>query len=336
MSRFRIGLAGATGSLGQEVVQVLEERRFPISEMVPFGTNRSLGEDVEILGDLFTVLGETPPLRGLDLLILCTPEAVSLELVREALRAEVPCIDCSGAVANTPEVPIYMAELSPPKAVREAPLIAMPAGAALSWASVLAVLEGSVGLTRVVGTVVHSASSAGRRGIEALSAETLGLLNQNPVAPSEVFPSQVAFDCVPFQVEAGEDAAEADGAARAERNLIANLHRLVSKDLPLAVTALQIPTFTGEGSSLAVETREVAPIERIQELFEKAPGLEIWGSDEVGPTTRDTAGRDITLVGRLRRDPSHEKGVLLWLAADTLRLSAVNAVKLAETRLGID
>ncbi len=336
MSRLRIGLAGATGSLGQEVAQVLDERRFPIGELVPFATDRSLGEDVEIRGDVFSVLGETPPLRGLDVLILCTPAAASLELVREALHAEVPCIDCSGALADSQDVPVYMADLCPPDAVRGAPLIALPAGAALSWAGVLGILEGSVGLTRVVGTVVHSASSAGKRGIETLSSETLSLLNQTDIQPSGVFPGQVAFDCLPFKVEAEEDAGAQDGAALAERALIGNLHRLVATDLPIAVTALQIPTFTGEGSSLAVETRDAVPLERIEEIFEKSPGLEIWSNDEVGPTTRDAAGRDVTLVGRLRRDPSNEKGVLLWLVADALRLAAINAVRLAETRLGID
>lgn len=335
MNGHRIAVAGATGALGQEVIRILEERRFPLAELIPFATDRSLGEEVEIFGDVIPVLTEPPVLRGLDLLIICTPAGAALELVRGALHAEVPCIDCSGAMAASPEVPLYVADLCHPKAVKGVPLVAAPASAALAWAHVLAALEGSAGLSRVVGTLVCSASSAGRRGIEVLSSETIGMLNQKFPDPSEVFETPVAFDCVPFAedgAEGTEDQPE-DFAATTERALIRDLERLVSPDLSVAVTALRIPTFAGDGSTLAVETGEAISPERARAIFEKVPGLELSGDGESGPSTRDTAGRDVVRVGRVRRDPSLEKGLLLWLTADLLRLAAMNAVKLAETRL---
>jgi len=338
MSGFRIGIAGASGALGTEVIRILEERRVPVSELVAFATDRSLGEEVEIFDEVYPVLTEVPPLRGLDLLIICSPPGPALDLVREALRAEVPCIDCSGAMASSPEVPLFVADLSSPKAVRGAPLMASPASAAISWAHVLAALEGSAGLARVVGTLVCSASSAGRRGIEVLSNETIGMLSQRLPEASDVFSSAVAFDCMPFDEagEAAEDTHEApDLAAEAERALIRDLKRLVSPQLGVAVTALRIPTFAGDGTTLAVETVEPISAERAREIFEKVPGLELSDHGETGPSTRDTAGRDVVRVGRVRRDPSLENGLLLWLAADALRLAAMNAVKLAETRLEI-
>jgi aspartate-semialdehyde dehydrogenase len=336
MSTFRVALAGASGSLGQEIVQVLEERRFPMSELRPFATERSLGQEVEIFGDLVPIDAEPPPLRGLDLLILATPAAAALDLVREALRAEIPCIDCSGAMAGSAEVPLYIADLTAPQLVRQAPLIAIPTSQALSWAHPLAALEGSVGVKRVVGTIAFSASRGGRQGIEVLSQETISLLGQQSIPESDVFASQVAFDCVPDMPEATEADGEESGAAPAERSVAADLRRLISPDLPIGVTSLQIPTFAGEGSSLAVETTNEMDPARACELFDKAPGLELFAEDERGPTTRDASGRDVTLVGRVRRDPSVDSGLLFWLVGDGLRLAAQNAVKLAEIRLAAE
>jgi len=328
-SKFRIGLAGASGALGRELVEVLEERRFPIGELVPFATEQSLGGEVELQGEAYPLGAETPPLRGLDLLLLCTPPGVALDLLREALHAQVAVIDCTGALAASEDVPLQVADLCAPDAVRSAPVIASPANAALAWSHVLAALKAEVGLQRVIATVMHSASRAGKRGIEILSNETLSLLSQNPVDPAEVFPAQVAFDCVPVPGE-GES-----GSAAGESEIVRDLQRLIGSEVAVAVTAVQVPTFAGEGASLAIETERPISPEQAHQLFEKVPGLEVWEAGEVGPTTRDTTGREVALVGRLRRDPTVENGLLLWVAADTLRLAAFNAVKLAETRLGI-
>ncbi len=331
-SGFRVVLIGASGALGHEVVQVLEERRFPIDELIPVATDRSLGEDVELAGGVYPVQSEMPPLRGSDLSIVCTPPEIAPDVVRESLRAEVPCIDCSGAMAASAEVPLYLAEICPPARIREAPLIAVPAGPALGWAHVLSALAGRVGLRRVVGTVFYSASHAGRRGIEALSSETLQLLNQQSISEPEVFPARVAFDCVPVPGEADDGAG---GGSVCELALARDLRRLVDPEVGISVSCVQVPTFAGEGGTLAIETREPVEISQARELFQKVPGIELWDEDEIGPTTRDSAGRDVALVGRVRVDSAVENGLLLWMTTDTLRLAASNAVKVAETRLGV-
>lgn len=329
-SGLRIGVAGASGTLGREVLSVLSDRRFPIGELKPFASGNSIGEEVEFAGELFAIEPAPKTLRGLDLLLICTPPGAALDLVREALKSEVPCIDCSGSMAGSTEVPFYVADLCAPSLIKSAPVVAQPAGVALAWSHVLAAIEGAAGLERVTGTVLYSASRGGRAGIEALSTETLSLLNQRELPPLGVFPSQVAFDCFPVPGTA-EDA----GSAGIELDLARDVRRLVAEGLQLSISAVQVPTFAGDGSSLAVTTKRPLSIELALEVFQKAPGLEVWGPDEVGPSTRDTAGRDVAVVGRVRVDPAIENGILLWLTADTLRLAAVNAAKIAETRLGI-
>lgn len=328
-SGLRIAVAGATGTLGRELLSVLEARDLPVDRLVPIATDRSTGREVEFAGETLSVECELPQLAIFDLLIICTPPDVALDLVRAALRAEVGCIDCSGALADSSEVPFVVADLIPPSAVLGAPLVSAPAGPALAWALVLRAIEQAAGLRRVVGTVLQSVSSSGRDGIDALSGETLALLRQEEVPEPSAFPVQIAFDCVPTVGTRvpGED------TSSAESLLIRDLGRLLENLPKIALSALQVPTFVGDGSALTIETERPLSPEDAREVLDKAPGVEVWDADGIGPTTRDCAGRDQALVGRVRRDPSLASGLMLWLAADPVRLAAVNAVKLAEARL---
>ncbi len=337
-SGLRIAVAGASGTLGRELLAVLSDRRFPAGEIKCFATDRSLGEEIDFDGDGLPIEAAPKTLRGFDALIVCTPQAAALDLVREALQSEVPCIDASGAMAGSEDVPLYVADLCAPHAIEKAPLIASPAGVALAWSHVLAAVEGSAGVARVMGTILYAASRAGRAGIDALSNETIHLLNQKESPPSEAFANPVAFDCfaLPASGAPGEgEPGYLDNAAQLERELVRDVQRLVSRDIKVSAAAVQVPTFAGDGSSLAIETRTALPLESARELFAKAPALEVWDEEEITPSTRDSAGRDVAVVGRLREDPSVEHGLLLWLTADTLRLAALNAAKIAEARLGV-
>jgi len=322
-----IAVVGATGALGRELLDVVADRNVPVRELRVYATDASVGEEVEFLGDYIPVEGAVDSLRGVDVAVLCTPPGASLELVRMALREEVSCIDCSGAVAASSEVPLFVSGISTPGSVMGAPLVATPGGFALAWSRVLRPLQQAAGLRHVVGTVLQSASSAGRAGIEELSQETIALLNQREPEAGERPGLVSAFDCVPFVGEAGEDASAAELRLRTE------LPRLLGEEVPMSVSCVQVPTFVGEGSALAVETlRPLSPAEA-KEVFAKAPGLDLWLDGEPGPTTRDTTGRDEVLVGCIRGDSSVGNGLMLWAACDPLRAAAVNVVQLIETRL---
>lgn len=328
----RVVLAGASGALGRELVQTLQARGFPVSELYPFATERSLPSDVEFGDDVLAVETVLPPLPGYDLMFICTPRGVALDLVREALRAELPCIDCSGALVRSSDVPLGLADRSPAVELVGAPVIAAPSGPALAWGRVLAALEDLAGLVRVTGTVLQSASRAGAAGVDSLSDETIALLSAQEQPPLGVFPTEVAFDCVPRSL-AGVGAAEADDGV--EGDLVATVARLVGRAVPLAASIVQVPAFVGEGSSLFVElAQQVDPGELLAEL-DKVPGIERFsggGGTLPGPSMREVGGSDQVLIGSLRRDPSSEQGVALWVVADPICLAASNAVKLAEAR----
>jgi aspartate-semialdehyde dehydrogenase len=318
----RVAVVGATGALGTELLSLLDDSRLPIDAIVPIATDRSLGTDVEFQGAVLPVETELAALRGVDVAFLCAPPAASLEAVRIALRASIPALDCSGALAASAEVPL-VAELGVPGAAAlDAPVLAIPPGASLACARVLGPVARDLGLRRILVTLVESASGAGRAGVQALSEETIALLSQHD-APEPALGHPIAFDVVPWIGEI-----DATGASSVETGFAAVLGRALGA-VPIGVTALRAPVFCGEGAALAIETNEPASIERVVELLAKADGVELGTP---APTTRAAAGSDRVLVGRLRRDPSCANGILLWLAQDGLRLTAAHAVAVAEAR----
>ena len=178
------------------------------------------------------------------------------------------------------------------------------------------------GVERVVGTVLQPATRAGRHGIEVLSSETIALLSQSELPDSDTFPGPVAFDCMPISGEF-DDALRRDVA------------RSLAKPIEIAVRSVQVPTFVGEGSALTIRTSRPLSPDEARGLLEKAEGVELWGSERP-PTTRDTTGSDQVLVGDVRSDPSCDRGLLLWIATDGLRLVACEVVRIAEMRLRLN
>jgi aspartate-semialdehyde dehydrogenase len=317
-------VVGATGSLGGELLEQLRERRFPIQELRPIATDRSLGETIDWLGHELPVSTDEG-LDGLDLVFLCTPPAASLDWVRRALRASAACFDFSGALAGQAEVPLLGDGAARDPDVLGAPLVSVPAAPALALAWVLAPLRDAAGLARAVVTVCDSASGAGRRGTDALEAETIALFNQEEV-PESGLGHGLAFDCLPASGPLDEG-----GASAAESRIASELPRLLGAGLPHSVTALRVPIFAGMGVQLCVETERPLDVERARERLAKAPGVTLWPAAQ-GPSTRDAVGENAVQVGRVRRDAAAPNGLSLWLALDPVRLAASHALEVAEAR----
>lgn len=325
----RIGVIGATGAVGGEVLALLAESSLEVDELVLVAGERSLGAEVEFQGEVCPVLAEVPRLGALDLVFLCAPVPVSLEYVRQALRAEVPCVDVSGALAGSPEVPLRVAAFGPPADPQAVPLLVAPPGPALALALVLRPLEEAAGLRRVVATSFEGASWGGRDGIDALYRESIALFNQEELPEPETFGRPVAFDCIPALGAVDEES----GASAREARVSGALSRLLGEGVGIALTSVQVPTFVGFGAALAVETARPLEPALAEGVLGKAPGVERWDDAPEGATLRAAAGGHDVLVCRVRRDPSDPHGLQLWLAADTLRLAAANAVRLAVARL---
>ncbi len=329
----RIGVAGATGALGSELVELLDASRIPVAAFVPMASERSLGTEVEFRDEAYSVRAEAK-LPSLDLLFLCAPPEVSRGLLRSALRAQLPCLDLSGALAAQEEVPLLAADLPASREMLGAPVIAVPTGVALAASLVLAPLDRVARVIRAVVTVLEGASRRGRAGMQALSAETVALLSQQEMPEPEVFPRRVAFDCVPLLAAEGREE-RSIGTPSDEEAFGRDVRRLAGDHLRLATTFVQVPTFTGQGVVLHVQTEQPLDPREAALALSKAPGVECCTQDPHGPSVRESVGRDTPLVGLVRRDTSVESGLALWLALDALRVTAANAIRLAEARLGL-
>jgi aspartate-semialdehyde dehydrogenase len=317
----RLGITGATGALGTEVLAALDAARVPIAQLVAVARERSLGAELDFQGNLVAVAPELPALHGLDLLINCAPSAATPDIVRAALRAEVPCIDCSGAFAQRSEVPLAWAAGA--ERLASAPLVAAPADAALVWLPLLRALAplGAPALVRA--TILDGASASGREGIDALSRESLALFNsQEPDEDEEASGPPLAFDCRP------NSGAEVDGRRTREAALAAVLARALDPAPAVSARWIQVPVFVGQMSALAISFEQAVDPAEAALLLGKAPGIELWSGEDEGPNLRAAVGRDVVVAGRPQRDAMSPDALFVWAAGDLLRLAAANAAAL--------
>ncbi len=337
----RLVVFGVTGQLGRELVDRLDESEWPIAEVVGVASPQSTGETFDFRGEPQDVLGEWPILKGRDLVFICTRGVEALEVVRECLRAEVPCLDLTGALSAQAEVPLP-ALLGPAggedDVIASAPLIAMPSATTLAWASLIEAIGEASEIVRVVGTVMSSAATLGRRGLVALSEESIALFNQSESPEPGPAGQGVAFDVVP------------SGGIDPERVRL-ELNRLFGEALRIDIAGVQVPTFVGEGTSLAIELG--SPLERrvLESRIEAWDGLTLVAdgvgsrglmavdgaaAEPIGPTLRDAAGTEEVLVGRIEPDLSLAvgHGWRIWLASDPIQLVVDHALRVAGRRLG--
>jgi aspartate-semialdehyde dehydrogenase len=338
----RIVLFGVTGQLGQEVLELLDEAEAPVAEIVGVASPDSAGRTFYFADQERDVETDWPSLKGRDLVIVATRGPAALEVVRESLRAQVPCLDLTDALSAQVEAAVpmpFVADLeADDDALRTAPVMAVPSATALAWATLLDVFAESPGLVRVRGTVVASAAAHGRPGVVALSEESIALFNQSTEPEAGPAGQAVAFDVLP------------GGAVDPER-VRRDLARRFGETVGLDVAALQVPTFVGEGGWVSVELAAPLGRDALEARLEQALGLSFVaagpgarglaavdpeGPEPLGPTLRDAAGVDGVMVGRLEPDRALAEGLgwRLWLACDPLRLVAAHALRIAGRRLG--
>jgi aspartate-semialdehyde dehydrogenase len=183
-------------------------------------------------------------------------------------------------------------------------------------------------LRRIVGNVLEAASAVGREGIEALSVGSLALFNQTDVPTRLADARPLAFDCIP-----AVGAVEEGGSTAREADVARGLQRLLGAEIAVAASVVQVPAFVGQASLLAIETERPLEPKEAEDLLSRAPRVELWGENLEGPNLRAAAGRDVVIVGRVRKDASVAHGLQLWMVTDLLRLAAANAVELAAARL---
>jgi aspartate-semialdehyde dehydrogenase len=325
---YRIAVVGATGQVGSLMLRLLREREFPAREVVPFASERSSGREMEGVGVVQPLTDDT--VRGFDLALFSAGGGVSDQWAPSFAEAGAVVVDNSSRWRMHEDVPLVVCEVNPDALDAHHGIVANPNCSTMQMVVALKPLHDAAGIERLVISTYQAVSGTGRRAVDELLEQSHALLHQRAIEPPRVYAHQIAFNVLPH---AGSFAPGEDHTDE-ERKLIHETRKILGDPaIRVSATCVRVPVLTGHSEAVNVQTREPLTPERARELLAAAPGVEV--RDDPGsaqyPLAIDAAGRDEVLVGRIRRDPGHERALDLWIVADNLRKgAATNAVQIAE------
>jgi aspartate-semialdehyde dehydrogenase len=331
VSGYRVGVVGATGAVGSTILEVLAERDFPVSELVPFASNRSAGKRVSFDGSEREIRPLSPDsIQGLDLAISSAGGSVSAEWAPRLADAGAVVVDNTSYWRMHDDVPLVVAGVNDDAVDAHRGIVANPNCTTMEMIVALKPIWDEAGIERIVVSTYQSVSGTGRRAIEELRTQARAILDGDR-PESEVFPHQVAFNVIP-QVEMFSDG---DDYTTEERKVVNETRKILGtgEELGISATCVRVPVVTGHSESVNVQTRDELSPDACRELLARSDGIVVVDApaDGIYPLAIDAEGSDEVLVGRIRRDASHERCLNLWVVGDNLRKgAATNAVQVAE------
>ncbi len=319
----RMAIVGATGLVGQTLLHVLQERRFPVRELRLFASARSSGQYLYFEGERLPVEPFTPErFHGLELSLWSAGAALSREYAWHIAQRGCLVVDNSSAWRHHPDVPLVVPEVNADALHAHRGIIANPNCATIQLVMLLAPVARRWGLRRVVVATYQSISGAGWKGIRQLYAELAQTSPEDIVAPGGI-----AYTTAFHRLDA-------EGWSEEERKIIAETRRILElPTLPITATCVRLPTLGGHAAAVWVETYQPVALPELRTLLSRQPGLIVLDEPkaQLYPHPRMVAGRDEVFVGRLRPDDSVPAGFSCWIVADNLRKgAATNAVQIAE------
>jgi aspartate-semialdehyde dehydrogenase len=330
---WRVAVVGATGLVGETMISVLEERKFPVAELFALASNRSLGKSVGFRGKRVPVqdLSEFDFSRA-DIGLFSAGSEVSAEYAPKAAAAGCIVIDNTAQFRYDDEIPLVVPEVNA-HAIEQYSrrnIIANPNGSTIQMVVALKPIHDAVGIERINVATYQSVSGAGKEAVEELASQSAALLSGRPIAAPQVIARQIAFNCVP-QIDKFQD----NGYTKEEMKLSWETQKIMEdKSIRVNATAVRVPVFYGHSEAVHIETRRKISAAQARALLEKAPGVQVIDAQVPGgyPTAvTEAANHDTVYVGRIREDISHERGLDLWIVSDNIRKgAATNSVQIAE------
>jgi aspartate-semialdehyde dehydrogenase len=328
---YKVAVVGATGTVGEAMLAVLAERKFPVGELVALASERSAGDYVKFGNDEVMVrdLATFDP-SGVDIALFSAGGSISKQYAPKFAAAGAVVIDNSSIFRRDPDVPLVVSEVNPGEVGnRPRGIIANPNCSTMQLVVALKPLHDAAKIERINIATYQSVSGTGRKALEELGRQTAGLLNFHAVEP-EVYPVQIAFNVIPH----GGDFTD-DGYTTEEMKLVWETRKILGDDsIRVNATVVRVPVFYGHSEAVNIETRDKLDAATARALLEQAPGVEVVDEREGGgyptPVTH-ASGTDPVYVGRIREDLSHPRALNLWVVSDNIRKgAALNAVQIAE------
>lgn len=330
--KYNIAVVGATGAVGEAMLSILEERKFPVGNVYALASARSAGKRIPFNGSSLTVqdLAEFDFSKA-EIGLFSAGASLSAEYAPKAVAAGCTVIDNTSQFRYDDDIPLVVPEVNPESIAEHTKrgIIANPNCSTIQMLVALKPIYDAVGIERVNVCTYQAVSGSGKEGVEEVVTQTSQLLNGKPIETS-VYPKQIAFNVLP-QIDVFMD----NGYTKEEMKMVWETKKIMGDDsIQVNPTAVRVPVFFGHSEAIHIETRDKISVEKVREILAAAPGITVIDERKDGgyPTAvTESSGNDDVFVGRIREDISHAKGIDLWVVADNVRKgAALNSVQIAE------
>jgi len=329
--KYDIAVLGVTSEVGEALLELLVERKFPVGTLYPLASSWGAGETLDFRGKELPILDvDGFDFSRVQLAFFAADEAVAATYAPKAAAAGCIVIDHSEHFRYEPDVPLVIPEVNPGalSQCRERNIVASPDGVVIQMLTALKPIYDAVGITRINVATYQAVAASGRSAVEELAQQTRALFSQQETE-AEIYPKRIAFNVLP-QIGAFQD----NGYTREEMKLVWETRKILEDEtIAINPTAVRVPVFHGDAAAVHIETRDKIGADAALALLQAAPGVVVLDEREPGgyPTSLDAVGEEAVYVGRIREDISHSHGLDLWLVQDYLRKgSALNGVQIAE------
>ena len=324
-----VAIAGATGAVGEALLEILQERNFPVKELFLLASERSEGKRLQFHGKSIMIkrLDEFD-FSETQIGLFSAGGDISAEFAPKAAAQGCVVIDNTSHFRYDDEIPLVVPEVNPHRVADYTArnIIANPNCSTIQMVAALKPIHDAVGITRINVATYQAVSGAGTSGIKELAAQTASLLNGQSIEVN-VMPAQIAFNAVP-QIDKFMD----NGYTKEEMKMVWETKKILEDDdIQVNPTCVRVPVFYGHSEAVHIETKTPISVEVAKQLLSAAPGLTVSNDGEFATPVKDAAGTDPIFVSRIRKDISHPNGLNLWVVADNVRKgAALNSVQIAE------
>ncbi|RFC37109.1 MAG: aspartate-semialdehyde dehydrogenase [Candidatus Nitrotoga sp. SPKER] len=329
--KYDVAILGATGAVGEAMLSILEQRNFPVGKLFPLASSRSAGSTVTFHNQEITV----EDVEGFDFSqvqigLFSAGSSVSEKYAPIAAAAGCVVIDNTAQFRYEDDIPLVVPEVNSHAIAqyKNRGIIANPNCSTIQMLVALKPIYDAVGIERINVATYQAVSGTGKEAIEELAEQTRALFNHQEVK-TEVYSKRIAFNVLPH-IDVFMD----NGYTKEEMKMVWETRKIMEDDtIMVNATAVRVPVFYGHSEAVHIETHKKITADEARALLEKAPGVQVIDRREPGgyPTAIEAAGQDATLVGRIREDISHPRGLNLWVVSDNVRKgAALNSVQIAE------
>ncbi|MDO8908017.1 MAG: aspartate-semialdehyde dehydrogenase [Pseudohongiella sp.] len=331
MKKYNVAVVGATGAVGEALINILEERDFPVNELFPLASERSAGSKIQFRGKSVTVLNLADfDFSRAEIGLFSAGGSISEIYAPKAGAAGCIVIDNTSHFRYDADIPLVVPEVNPEAIAqyKNRNIIANPNCSTIQMLVALKPIHDKVGITRINVATYQAVSGTGKEAIEELAAQTAALLNGRTLE-TKVYPKQIAFNVLP-QIDVFME----NGYTKEEMKMSWETKKILDESIEVNATCVRVPVFYGHSEAVHFETKTPISVEEVRALLRDAPGVVLMDDQVPGgyPTpVTDSAGKDAVAVGRIRKDISHPNGIDMWIVGDNVRKgAATNSIQIAE------